>query len=193
MTVAIANNNGQAQRTAWGIALYDPTEARPSDAHPEWGPQHSLLVQRDEEQLRIYFKPGLLSYIQAGDAILLEYRKGKWRTAFNQPPELLNELQERQEASPLEEQYEAWSMDCDRPAAALMQPRQQQQRLRSQPQQETADNLALKTMADDLLQVFRYMEVALPGREPNLPRSLAITCWIEWRKLQRDRKEEPAF
>lgn len=201
MVVATANSNGKtATNIDWGFALYEPTEARASDAHPEWGLQHSLLVQRGNEQLRIYFKPGLLSYVQQGDALLLEFRKGKWRTAFSQPPELLQELQARQEA--------AYQQAAPQPVTSLRESHANPQP--PQPQCPLSTNQLpgfgdpeLECMAMSLMDAFRYFDARIEGNDPNVSRTLAITCWIQyqerlsrreqWREEEKRAKAAPAF
>lgn len=79
----------------WATLKFDPGEPRTSN--PEWQPQHSaLVVMANGEEIRIYFNPGIYSALRKGDAVMLEYAKGKWRMAKTQTPELMQTLAARQ-------------------------------------------------------------------------------------------------
>ena len=193
MAIATTYNNGKAATNIdWGFALYSPTPARVSDAHPEWGSQHSLLVQRGDEQLRVYFKPGLLSHVQEGDALLLEFRKGKWRAAFSQPPELLQELQARQDAA---QQQVPQSRSQPHSTIAPRESHAQQSAAPPQLQRPLSTNQLpgfgdpeLECMAMSLMDTFRYFDARIESSDPNVSRTLAITCWIQYQE-QLSRRE----
>lgn len=75
---------------------YPPTE--PSTTQPgKLPPQHStVLIFDNGEEERIYFDPGPLSHLEAGDIVVAEYSRGKWRVyERSQPPELLETLRRR--------------------------------------------------------------------------------------------------
>lgn len=168
MTTATANGRTAAS-TDWGFALYEPTEARPSEAHPEWGPQHSLKVQRGDDELRVWFKPGILSYIQQGDALLLQYRNGRWKLAYNQPPEILSELQKR---------YLQSRPDLQAPPRAKTQPSPQHKPVPTEQLPEMRSH-ELQQLADEMLELFGYLRRRLPNEEPRMVQALASTVWIQ--------------
>ena len=86
--------NATTSTLQWATLKFDPTEPRTSN--PDWQPQHSaLVVFSDNQEHRIYFNPGVLSQLQQGDTVLCEYRRGKWRMARSQPPELMEMLNQR--------------------------------------------------------------------------------------------------
>ena len=83
----------------WATLKYNPTEAKPSKAHPDWAPQHSSVAAlTDGTEQRIYFAEGPLSALRKNDQVMLEYSKGRWRLAKTQTPELTALLEQRQQA-----------------------------------------------------------------------------------------------
>lgn len=146
----------------WAKLKFDPTE--PSTTNPEWQAQHStVVVFSDAQEHRVYFNPGPLSQLQRGDTVLCEYRRGKWRLARNQPPELMQLLSQRTPPPPSVPDVPP----VPTPPAAPAKP--------------TSRDVA------EIVGIFQELKAALPEAQETTVRAFSSTLFMQ------RRKEEPEF
>ncbi|MEA5464753.1 hypothetical protein [Leptothoe sp. PORK10 BA2] len=135
----------------WAKLKFDPSE--PSTTNPEWQAQHStVVVFSDAQEHRVYFNPGPLSELQRGDTVLCEYRRGKWRMARNQPPELMQLLGQRTPAPP----------PLETPATPT-----------AQAKQPTSRDVA------DIVGIFQELKAALPEAQETTIRAFSSTLFMQ--------------
>ena len=152
----------------WAKLKYDPSEPRTSN--PEWQAQHGVLVVfTDGQEHRIYYNPGVLSLLKRGDTVLCHYRRGKWRMAAEQPPELIQKLEQRRIDSPAHNDFDPVPQAPSVPAAP------------APAKQPTSRDVA------EIVDIFHELKAALPEAQETTVRAFASTLFMQ------RRKEEPEF
>ena len=161
----------------WAKLKFDPSEPRTSN--PEWQAQHgALVVFTDGQEHRIYYNPGVLSLLKRGDTVLCHYRRGKWRMAAEQPPELIQKLEQLRIASPANNEFDPVPQAPSAPAV---------------PQTPTAASEPAKqpTSRDvdvvEIVDIFQELKAALPEAQETTIRAFSSTLFMQ------RRKEEPEF
>ena len=159
----------------WAKLKFDPSEPRTSN--PEWQAQHgALVVFTDGQEHRIYYNPGVLSLLKRGDTVLCHYRRGKWRMAAEQPPELIQKLEQRR---------------IDSPAHSDFDPVPQVPSVPDVPQASPAALVPAKppTSHDviEIVGIFQELKAALPEAQETTIRAFSSTLFMQ------RRKEEPEF
>ena len=159
----------------WAKLKFDPSEPRTSN--PEWQAQHgALVVFTDGQEHRIYYNPGVLSLLKRGDTVLCHYRRGKWRMAAEQPPELIQTLEQRR---------------IDSPAHSDFDPVPQAPNVPDVPQAPPAALVQAKppTSHDvvEIVGIFQELKAALPEAQETTIRAFSSTLFMQ------RRKEEPEF
>ncbi|EKU97126.1 hypothetical protein Lepto7375DRAFT_1000 [Leptolyngbya sp. PCC 7375] len=156
----------------WAKLKFDPSEPRTSN--PEWQAQHGVLVVfTDGQEHRIYYNPGVLSLLKRGDTVLCHYRRGKWRMAAEQPPELIQKLEQRRIDSPAHSEFDpvpqapSVSAVPSAPPAASAKP--------------TSRDVA------EIVDIFQELKAALPEAQETTIRAFSSTLFMQ------RRKEEPEF
>ncbi|MEM9092627.1 MAG: hypothetical protein AAGC93_28335 [Cyanobacteria bacterium P01_F01_bin.53] len=146
----------------WGKLKFDPTE--PSTTNPEWQAQHStVVVFSNTQEHRVYFNPGPLSQLRRGDTVLCEYRRGKWRMAKSQPPELMELLGQR---TPTPQTVSAPTMPPALPPPVAPAPAKQ----------PTSRDVA------EIVSIFQELKAALPEAQETTIRALSSTLFMQRRK-----------
>ena len=152
----------------WAKLKFDPSEPRTSN--PEWQAQHGVLVVfTDGQERRIYYNPGVLSLLKRGDTVLCHYRRGKWRMAAEQPPELIQKLEQRRIDSPVHSDFDPVPQAPSAPAAPALA------------KQPTSRDVA------EIVGIFQELKAALPEAQETTVRAFASTLFMQ------RRKEEPEF
>ena len=159
----------------WAKLKFDPSEPRTSN--PEWQAQHgALVVFTDGQEHRIYYNPGVLSLLKRGDTVLCHYRRGKWRMAAEQPPELIQKLEQRR---------------IDSPAHSDFDPVPQVPSVPDVPQASPAALVPAKppTSHDviEIVGIFQELKAALPEAQETTIRAFSSTLFMQ------RRKDEPEF
>ncbi|NEP62696.1 MAG: hypothetical protein F6K31_38215 [Symploca sp. SIO2G7] len=163
MNAAITTTN----TLQWAKLKFDPTE--PSTTNPEWQAQHStVVVFSNTQEHRIYFNPGPLSQLRKGDTVLCEYRRGKWRMARNQPPELMQLLGQRFPTSQV-------------PSTSTMPPAPMPPAAPAPAKQPTSRDVV------EIVSIFQELKGALPDAQETTIRAFASTLFMQ------RRQEEPEF
>ncbi|MEM0978645.1 MAG: hypothetical protein AAGH78_00085 [Cyanobacteria bacterium P01_H01_bin.58] len=158
----------------WAKLKFDPSEPRTSN--PEWQAQHGVLVVfTDGQEHRIYYNPGVLSLLKRGDTVLCHYRRGKWRMAAEQPPELIQKLELRQIASPAHNDFDPVPQA---PSASTVPPTTP---ATPAPAKPTSRDVA------EIVDIFQELKAALPEAQETTVRAFASTLFIQ------RRKDEPEF
>ena len=171
-------NASQQSVWQWVTLKFDPTE--PKTSNPEWQAQHSVLVvfENGGEQ-RIYFNPGMFSRLRKGDVILCHYRTGKWRVAKEQPPELMQTLENRTVAPHERNEFLPPASDS-RPTAppnlaAVPTP---------PPAAPSAPPAKQPTSRDvvEIVDIFQELKDALPEAQETTIRAFSSTLFMQRRK-----------
>ena len=171
----------------WAKLKFDPSEPRTSN--PEWQAQHGVLVVfTDGQEHRIYYNPGVLSLLKRGDTVLCHYRRGKWRMAAEQPPELIQKLEQRRIDSPAYNDFDpvpqAPSAPTVPPAATALQTPS------TLPVPPAATAPAKQPTSRDVAEIvgiFQELKAALPEAQETTIRAFSSTLFMQ------RRKEEPEF
>ena len=161
----------------WAKLKFDPSEPRTSN--PEWQAQHgTLVVFTDGQEHRIYYNPGVLSLLKRGDTVLCHYRRGKWRMAAEQPPELIQKLEQRRIDSPAHNDFDPVSQNPSVPTVPPVSP-----------PTVTLDPAKQPTRRDvvESVGIIKLIKGALPEAQETTIRAFSSTLFM------RRRKEEPGF
>ncbi len=161
----------------WAKLKFDPSEPRTSN--PEWQAQHGVLVVfTDGQEHRIYYNPGVLSLLKRGDTVLCHYRRGKWRMAAEQPPELIQKLEHRQIESPAHSEFEPVPQA---PSAPMVPPVSVPPAAPAPAKQPTSRDVM------EIVGIFQELKAALPEAQETTIRAFSSTLFMQ------RRKEEPEF
>ena len=161
----------------WAKLKFDPSEPRTSN--PEWQAQHgTLVVFTDGQEHRIYYNPGVLSLLKRGDTVLCHYRRGKWRMAAEQPPELIQKLEQRRIDSPAHNDFDPVSQNPSVPTVPPVSPPPVTLAPAKQP---TSRDVV------EIVGIFKEIKGALPDAQESTIRAFSSTLFMQ------RRKEEPEF
>ena len=161
----------------WAKLKFDPSEPRTSN--PEWQAQHgTLVVFTDGQEHRIYYNPGVLSLLKRGDTVLCHYRRGKWRMAAEQPPELIQKLEQRRIDSPAHSDFDPVLPVPSVSAVPLAAPPPVAPAPVKQP---TSRDVV------EIVGIFQELKAALPEAQETTIRAFSSTLFMQ------RRKEEPEF
>ena len=173
---------------AWATLKYDPKPPEPSRTNPEWGPRHYASATVDgyqESEARLYFAPGVLSALQKGDTVLVEWDKGKWKMAKQQTPELIATLQVRQANAPSSPASPAAPAPTTQNGSSP-QSTQSSQAQASQAQVkrqslmgEGWQHLNLEADVKEVCSIVNQLHQAIPGFSAQDLRSMAIAIHME--------------
>ena len=186
----------------WAKLKFDPSEPRTSN--PEWQAQHGVLVVfTDGQEHRIYYNPGVLSLLKRGDTVLCHYRRGKWRMAAEQPPELIQKLEQRRIDSPAYNDFDpvpqAPSVPTVPPAAPALQNPSTLPVPLTAPALQNPSTLPVPLTAPapakqptsrdvaEIVGIFQELKAALPEAQETTIRAFSSTLFMQ------RRKEEPEF
>lgn len=167
---------------AWATLKYDPKPPEPSRNNPEWGPRHYASATVDgyqESEARLYFAPGVLSALQKGDTVLVEWDKGKWKMAKQQTPELIAMLQVRQANAPSAPAPPAAPAPTTQPAQASQVQVSQAQVKRQVVMGEGWQHLNLEADVKEVCSIVNQLHQAIPGFSAQDLRSMAIAIHME--------------
>ena len=158
----------------WAKLKFDPSEPRTSN--PEWQAQHGVLVVfTDGQEHRIYYNPGVLSLLKREDTVLCHYRRGKWRMAAEQPPELIRKLEQRRIDSPAHSEFDPVPQAPSVSAVPSAPP------AAPAPAKPTSRDVA------EIVDIFQELKAALPEAQETTIRAFSSTLFMQ------RRKEEPEF
>lgn len=157
----------------WAKLKFDPTE--PSTTNPDWQAQHStVVVFSNAQEHRVYFNPGPLSQLQRGDTVLCEYRRGKWRMARNQPPELMQVLSQRTPAP------QAVATPAAPPPSVLPSAQVPPMPVAPMPTVQAKEPTSRDVV--EIVGIFQELKGALPEAQETTVRAFASTLFMQRRK-----------
>ncbi len=166
----------------WAKLKFDPSEPRTSN--PEWQAQHGVLVVfTDGQEHRIYYNPGVLSLLKRGDTVLCHYRRGKWRMAAEQPPELIQKLEQRRIASPASNDFEP----VPQASGTHTAPPAQIPPMPAAPAPTVQAKQPISRDVVEIVGIFQELKAALPEAQETTIRAFSSTLFMQ------RRQEEPEF
>ncbi|MBE9069375.1 hypothetical protein IQ260_22275, partial [Leptolyngbya cf. ectocarpi LEGE 11479] len=150
----------------WATLKFDPSEPRTSN--PEWQAQHGVLVVfNDGQEHRIYYNPGVLSLLKRGDTVMCHYRQGKWRMAAEQPPELIQKLEQRRIDSPAHNEFDPVPQAPSGPTA-----------LPTPPAASVPTTQPTSRDVVEIVGLFQELKGALPEAQETTVRAFASTLFM---------------
>ena len=156
----------------WAKLKFDPSEPRTSN--PEWQAQHGVLVVfTDGQEHRIYYNPGVLSLLKRGDTVLCHYRRGKWRMAAEQPPELIQKLEQRRIDSPVHSEFDPVPQAPNAPTVPLVS---------ALPATPAPAKQPTSRDVGEIVDIFQELKAALPEAQETTVRAFASTLFMQRRK-----------